>query len=131
MAYNKDDELTQQIAKRMKRLREQNNWSKTYVAKQIGIKNLGTYANYEYGIRRPSEEYLLKLADLYNISIDFLLGNTPESTNNSVKITSTNDLKEFLDQNEDHLYYNGKKITSFEAKQLMLAIKIIFEAYTY
>lgn len=35
---------------------------------------LRTYQNYEAGIREPSFDYLVKLADLFNVPTDFLLG---------------------------------------------------------
>lgn len=68
----------QPLAERLQLLREEKEWTKTYVAKQLGLKNLGTYANWEYGTREPDSEMLSKIASLYNVSTDFLLGRTEE-----------------------------------------------------
>lgn len=68
----------QPLAERLQFLREEKEWTKTYVAKQLGLKNLGTYANWEYGTREPDSEMLSKIASLYNVSTDFLLGRTEE-----------------------------------------------------
>lgn len=67
---------------RLAQLREANDWSKTTVAKHLGIP-LSTYANYEYGLREPDLETIGKIAKLYNVSTDYLLGIeeiTPQST---------------------------------------------------
>ncbi|EPI06268.1 DNA-binding helix-turn-helix protein [Enterococcus faecalis RP2S-4] len=70
--------IVQPLAERLQLLREEKEWTKTYVAKQLGLKNLGTYANWEYGTREPDSEMLSKIASLYNVSTDFLLGRTEE-----------------------------------------------------
>ncbi len=58
-------------------LREERGWSKTYVAKKLGLSNMQTYANYEYGSREPDLELLKKISDLYDVTTDYLLGKTP------------------------------------------------------
>lgn len=68
----------QTLAEKLQLLREEKEWTKTYVAKQLGLKNLGTYANWEYGTREPDSEMLSKIASLYNVSTDFLLGRTED-----------------------------------------------------
>lgn len=66
---------------RLSALREQKGWSKTYVAKQIGLTSMQTYANYEYGRREPDFETTKKLANLFNVSTDYLLGRDPREDN--------------------------------------------------
>ncbi|EGP5689208.1 helix-turn-helix domain-containing protein [Enterococcus faecium] len=68
----------QTLAERLTILREEHEWTKTYVAKQLGLKNLGTYANWEYGTREPDNEMLTKIANLYKVSTDYLLGVTDD-----------------------------------------------------
>ena len=57
--------MVSEISERITALREQRGWSKTYVAKKLGL-NLSTYANYEYGNREPDISTLQKIADLFN-----------------------------------------------------------------
>lgn len=64
------------LAERLKLLREEKEWTKTYVAKKLNLNNLGTYANWEYGTREPDSEMITKIASLYNVSTDYLLGRT-------------------------------------------------------
>lgn len=71
-----------ELGKRLEDLRESKGWNKTYVSKKIGLKAMQTYANYEYGSREPDIETLKKLSNLYDVSVDYLLGN-PEKTSNT------------------------------------------------
>ncbi|MEQ7177828.1 helix-turn-helix transcriptional regulator [Enterococcus thailandicus] len=68
----------QTLSERLTTLREEHEWTKTYVAKQLGLKNLGTYANWEYGTREPDNEMLTKIANLYKVTTDYLLGLTDD-----------------------------------------------------
>lgn len=62
------------LGERLTHLRERRGWTKTYVANKLGIKTLSTYANYEYGLREPDKDTLVQIADLYDVSMDYLLG---------------------------------------------------------
>lgn len=54
-------------------LRKKHGLSQEAVAEAIQIK-ARTYQNYEYGSRVPPLSTLIALADLYNISLDALVG---------------------------------------------------------
>ena len=54
-------------------LRKKHGLSQVAVAEAIQIK-ARTYQNYEYGSRVPPLSTLIALADLYNISLDALVG---------------------------------------------------------
>ncbi|MEK4030746.1 helix-turn-helix transcriptional regulator [Pseudobacillus sp. FSL P4-0506] len=57
----------------LQQLREEKGWSKTEVARRLGIKTVSTYANWEYGIRQPDKDMLAKIAVLYDVTTDFLI----------------------------------------------------------
>lgn len=61
------------LGKRLKAEREKRNWSQIFVAKKIGITNT-VLSNYERDYRDPDTETLKRLADLYEVSTDYLLG---------------------------------------------------------
>src|SRR5699024_4107922 len=63
-----------EFGERLTNLRESRGWSKTYVAKAVGLSSMQTYANYEYGRREPDFSTVNKLANLFNVSTDYLLG---------------------------------------------------------
>lgn len=60
---------------RLKELRGECGFKRSKVAEDLGI-NAGTLANYENETRQAPYEWLLKFADYYNVSIDYLLGRT-------------------------------------------------------
>ena len=61
------------LAERMKELRLENKMSQADTAKAVGISTTA-YCNYEYGDRDPQTAILVKLANLYHVSTDYLLG---------------------------------------------------------
>ena len=52
-----------EFSKRLTGLRENKGWSKTYVAKAIGLSSMQTYANWEYGRTEPDFQMLNKIAN--------------------------------------------------------------------
>ena len=62
---------------RLRDLREDNDYTQAYVASVLKIKQ-NTYSQYETGQRMLPIDALLKLADLYNTTTDYIL----ERTNN-------------------------------------------------
>jgi len=60
------------------------------MADYLGITNQA-YSNYENGAREPSHDTLVKLADYFNVTVDYILGradNTdePEEENENIKV---------------------------------------------
>lgn len=73
------------LGSRLKIEREKNGWSQVYVAERLGITNT-VLSNYERDYRDPDTTMLAKLADLYDVDTDYLLGrtNTRRKTENSL-----------------------------------------------
>lgn len=63
------------LATRMKELRLASGLRQIDVAQALGI-GIPTYCRYEYGQREPSPTTLVKMAKLYQVSTDYLLGLT-------------------------------------------------------
>lgn len=61
------------LAKRIKELRQKNNLTQQEVADKINTSR-SSYSQYELGIKQPILDTLIKLADLYQTSIDYLVG---------------------------------------------------------
>lgn len=57
----------------LKETRKLNNLSQRQVADYLGITQ-PSYIRYENGKAEPSLENLVKLADLFDVSVDYLLG---------------------------------------------------------
>lgn len=62
---------------RLKELRIKKGVLQSDVAAYIGVNN-STYAYYERGTHNPTPETLCKLADYFGVSVDELLGRTPQ-----------------------------------------------------
>lgn len=74
------------LGQRLSLLREKKGWTKTYVAKKLGMKTVSTYANWEYDTRTPDNEMLVRLAKLYEVTTDYLLGlNSTDLTDKEFK----------------------------------------------
>lgn len=62
---------------RIKQLRQSSNLSQQKVADILELKQQ-QYQRYESGIQEIPVHLLIKLADLYNVSIDYIVGRTDE-----------------------------------------------------
>lgn len=65
------------LAERMKNLRLEKNLRQEDAAKELGM-SMSTYCRYEYGKREPTASALWRMADFYNVSIDYMVGRTDE-----------------------------------------------------
>lgn len=58
---------------RLKALRKRKGLSQEDIAPKVGVK-YGTYRNWEQGVRDPGTEALIRLAEFFDVSVDYLLG---------------------------------------------------------
>lgn len=63
------------FGKRLKKIRETNNMLQSDLAKKINLSS-SAVSMYELGERDPDTETLKKIADVLNVSTDYLLGRT-------------------------------------------------------
>lgn len=68
------------VAKRLQYLREKLGLKQKEVSKETGI-NITTLSGYELGRNEPHLEALVRLADFYEVSLDYLLCRTDEKDN--------------------------------------------------
>lgn len=61
------------LGQRLKKLREVQKLTQKNLAKMLGV-GTSTVAMWETGDRHPDHEMLLKIADLFDVSVDSLLG---------------------------------------------------------
>ena len=100
---------------KIKELREEKSWTQAELAKKINSTNKNIWA-YENNIASPSIETLIKLSQIFNVSIDYLVGNEDEYGNvNIVK-------------NEELDYREQKLLKAFALLDLDEKDKIIEDA---
>lgn len=61
------------LSKRLKELREEKGYTQQEIASKIGLTK-GAYGCYERGISVPDALTLLQLADIFDVTTDYLLG---------------------------------------------------------
>lgn len=65
------------IGKKLRELRNAKGITADALCKELGI-TVGSYRNYERNDRNPPYETLIKIADYYNVTLDYLLGREPQ-----------------------------------------------------
>lgn len=66
-----------EFSERLKDLRKQAGLTQVDVAEKLGISQ-PAYASWERGVKKPTQENLVKIAQILNVSVDYLVGNSEE-----------------------------------------------------
>lgn len=106
------------LGERIRMLREKNKLTQTELSKKLGIPNQNL-SNYERGFRHPDYEALQKIADFFDVSVDYLLGRR-EKTKNPL------DLKDELMENE-MAHWDGVPLTEEQRKYFFNLFSTIME----
>lgn len=79
------------MAERLTNLRLKNNYSQSFVARQIGV-TPALISAYEKQERKPSLEKLIALADIYHVSTDYILGRSyKDDSSRTINVEHLND----------------------------------------
>ncbi len=106
------------LSERLKLLRKEKDLSQRELANLLNISN-GTVAMYETNKRQPDNETLSKIADFFNVSIDYLLCRT------DIKKTPNNDGELKVILNDDELLAAIKKLMDLSEKDKKDIIEFI------
>lgn len=116
------------ILDRVKELTKEKGYSLTQVNDLAGF---GTNVLYSWKTRTPSVEKVKAVADVLNVSVDYLLGNTDDK--NPIKVNNDKeeiDLKELTDiENIKHraVSFGGEPMTDHDAKLIQQYLETLFE----
>lgn len=77
-------EIAKKVGKKLRKLREDKGWTQVYAAKIFDITN-GALSNYERGSRMPDSSMLKKFAEVYEVTIDFLMEANTKCTKKATK----------------------------------------------
>lgn len=83
------------IGKRLKSLREDRNLTQSDLANKLGL-NKGSISAYERDSALPSIEILVSLADIFGVSVDFILGREKSKSKNYYLTESQQDALDYL-----------------------------------
>ena len=67
-----------EFSERLKDLRKQTGLTQVDVAEKLGISQ-PAYASWERGVKKPTQDNLVKIAQILNVSVDYLVGNSEEN----------------------------------------------------
>lgn len=67
------------FSERLKATRQEQKLTQKNLAEYLKIQERA-YQNYEYGNREPSLDTLIKIADYFNVSLDYLVGRSDDPT---------------------------------------------------
>lgn len=113
-----DKKLT---ASRLKDLRLEKGYTMQEVAKKMNLKSHGTYSDIEHGKNILTSTNALNLANLYNVSLDYIYGLSNNKNNNNL----IND-KELDTVLKAGVTYNGKTLSNTD----IIALKAFLQGLT-
>ena len=68
-----------EFSERLKELRKKSNFTQVEVAEKLGISQPAD-ASWERGVKKPTQENLIKISQVLNVTVDYLLGNSEEKS---------------------------------------------------
>lgn len=92
------------LGERLKACREKSGYTQTYITEKLEI-HRGSLSSYESGRRKPDYDTLSKLADIYKVSVDYLLGRSTDE-----RLTAEQDKQATeMGKKSKNLYLNYQK----------------------
>lgn len=119
------------LSNRLKRLREEKEVMQKEIAAYLNI-SASAYGFYEQGKRTPTPEILSKLANYFNVSVDYLLGRDLTFKNESTIELNDKDKKDIektlnktmdMLESQDGLMLSGNPVDDEDWELLKAAIK--------
>lgn len=104
------------FATKLKLLREENKMTQQYVADRLNVAR-STVAGYETKCRQPSHEKLTTLANLFNVTVDYLLDDDTINMTSSQCTIHTDD--------EKKLIAKYRRLSSDSKQKLMEYIRLL------
>ena len=104
--------MTNTFSERMKALRQDRRMSLEDLGKKLGLAK-STIAGYESGFREPSLGTVVSIANLFQVTTDYLLGLADEPT---IDGSAASD-------DDGVLHWNGEPLTEADVKELLAILR--------
>ncbi|AQY50974.1 helix-turn-helix transcriptional regulator [Listeria weihenstephanensis] len=88
-------------------LREEKGWSKAETARRLGLNATSTYGNWEYGIREPDIDMLRHISIIFDVSVDYLIGQRNDSDYKPSEIEKRPDIANKLEDIRESLRFEN------------------------
>lgn len=92
------------IGERITQLRKQQNLSQDELTKKAGVSRT-IIGNYERNTNTPSIEVLIKLAKVFNVSVDFLIGEGELTALDKDLLKCIEDIEKLDEDTKKHLFF--------------------------
>lgn len=109
-----------EFSERLKELRKQAHLTQVELASKLGIVQ-SSYADWERGKKKPTQDNLVKIARILNVSVDYLVGNSEE------KADELDNIELLFRMNSNGLTEEEKEIFKKELIEFMEERKKAFE----
>lgn len=97
------------LGERLRSLREKAGFTQKELANRLKVPNQNI-SNYERDFRQPDYETLQRLADFYDVSIDYLLGRSDKATYKGILISEEDiEMLKFFKDPETGLFFKEMK----------------------
>lgn len=106
---------------RLKELRSSRNLTQAELARDLHI-SLGAIGNWESNTRKPDTDTIQKIAEYFDVSVDYLLGRTEEKKPSAEIISEELDENVLVIRGRDGRYIR-KKLTDEEIQSLEILLK--------
>ena len=111
-----------EFSERLKNLRKKVGLTQVDVAGKLGISQQA-YASWERGVKKPTQDNLVKIAQILNVSVDYLVGNSDEENTNK----ELEDIELLFRMNSNGLTDEEKEIFKKELIEFMEERKRAFD----
>lgn len=109
-----------EFSERLKKLRKDTGLTQVDVASKLGISQQA-YASWERGAKKPTQDNLVKIAQILNVSVDYLVGNSQETSD------ELDNIELLFRMNSKGLTEEEKRIFKKELIEFMEERKQLFE----
>lgn len=106
---------------RIRRLRERNGWSQLELSSMLHLNN-SVLSRIESGKRPVDDALLIKLADLFQTSADYLLGRQERIHEVRPSYRVKPEEEQFWERLREAAFYDGNKELSMEQKEFMMEL---------
>ena len=117
--------LSTDFARIMTLLRKERRVSQKQAAEDLGVSQ-GLLSHYEKGKRECGLDFLVRAADYYNVSCDYLLGRSPEPEGKTISVSELHE----DDPNQRDKVTPGSVMIAFNKKLIVNSINVFFSLLT-
>ncbi len=113
------------LANRLRELRKSNKLSQSDMAERLNI-STSAYGYYEQGKSDLSSETINKIADMFNVTTDYLLGRSSNPQHSENPKSKAAELEEEFPEGISVLYRANEKLTPEQKEMMLRMIKASF-----